>query len=133
MKLLVLSWFDDKKQKVPHKSVLNFKKVPHKNVIYFVITLNFSIIRGKRMLGSIYLKQKYGWRYRVFCEPIALFCKCTYLTHKIRKHMRSKNTLEYLGLWEQLNNPNFKGAEFDPLLKEAGFRYILICKVIYKH
>ena len=29
--------------------------------------------------------------------------------------MRSKNTLEYLGLWEQLNNPNFKGAEFDPL------------------
>ena len=60
MKLLVLSWFDDKKQKVPHKSVLNFKKVPHKNVIYFVITINFSIIRGKRMLGSIYLKQKYG-------------------------------------------------------------------------
>lgn len=60
MKLLVLSWFDDKKQKVPHKSVLNFKKVPHKNVIYFVITLNFSIIRGKRMLGNIYLKQKYG-------------------------------------------------------------------------
>ena len=34
--------------------------------------------------------------------------------------MRSKNTLVYLGLWEQLNNPNFKGAEFDPLLKEAG-------------
>ena len=28
--------------------------------------------------------------------------------------MRSKNTLEYLGLWEQLNNPNLKGAEFDP-------------------
>ena len=47
--------------------------------------------------------------------------------------MRSKNTLEYLGLWEQWNNPNFKGADFDPLLKEAGFRYILICKVIYKH
>ena len=34
--------------------------------------------------------------------------------------MRSKNTLEYLGLWEQLNNPNFKGVEFAPLLKEAG-------------
>ena len=58
--------------------------------------------------------------YRVFCGPMALFCKSTYLTHKIRKHMRSKNTLEYLGLWDQLNNPNFKGAEFDPLLKEAG-------------
>ena len=29
-------------------------------------------------------------------------------------------TLEYLGLWEKLNNPNFKGVEFDPLLAEAG-------------
>ena len=48
------------------------------------------------------------------------FINVRYLTHKIRKHMRSKNTLVYLGLWEQLNNPNFKGAEFDPLLKEAG-------------
>jgi hypothetical protein len=28
--------------------------------------------------------------------------------------------LEYLGLWELLNNPDFKGVEFDPLLKAAG-------------
>lgn len=34
--------------------------------------------------------------------------------------MRLKNTLEYLGLWELLNNPKFKGVEFDPLLREAG-------------
>ena len=34
--------------------------------------------------------------------------------------LRQKNTLEYLGLWEKLNNPNFKGVEFDPLLAEAG-------------
>lgn len=34
--------------------------------------------------------------------------------------MRVKNTLEYLGIWEKLNNPNFKGGEFDPLLTEAG-------------
>ena len=26
--------------------------------------------------------------------------------------MRSRTTIEYLGLWEQLNNPNFKGLEF---------------------
>ena len=25
-----------------------------------------------------------------------------------------------MGLWEQLNNPMFKGGEFDPLLIEAG-------------
>ena len=38
----------------------------------------------------------------------------------IKNWMRSKNTLEYLGLWEVLNNPDFKGVEFDPLLKYAG-------------
>ena len=38
----------------------------------------------------------------------------------IKNWLRSKNTLEYLGLWEKLNNPNFKGVEFDPLLREAG-------------
>ncbi len=38
----------------------------------------------------------------------------------IKNWLRSKNTLEYLGLWEQLYNPSFKGVEFDPLLKEAG-------------
>ena len=38
----------------------------------------------------------------------------------VKNWMRQKNTLEYLGLWEKLNNPNFKGVEFDPLLAEAG-------------
>lgn len=38
----------------------------------------------------------------------------------VKNWMRVKNTLEYLGLWESLNNPDFKGVEFDPILKEAG-------------
>ena len=38
----------------------------------------------------------------------------------IKNWMRQKNTLEYLGLWERLYNPAFKGVEFDPLLAEAG-------------
>ena len=38
----------------------------------------------------------------------------------VKNWMRVKNTLEYLGLWEKLNNPCFKGVEFDPLLAEAG-------------
>lgn len=27
----------------------------------------------------------------------------------------AKNTIEFWGLWEQLNNPNFKGANSAPL------------------
>ena len=38
----------------------------------------------------------------------------------VKNWMRVKNTLEYLGLWESLNNPDFIGVEFDPILKEAG-------------
>lgn len=33
----------------------------------------------------------------------------------VKNWLRSKNTLEYLGLWEQLNNPNFNVVEFDSL------------------
>lgn len=38
----------------------------------------------------------------------------------VKNWLRQKNTLEYLGLWEKLYNPCFKGVEFDPLLAEAG-------------
>lgn len=38
----------------------------------------------------------------------------------IKNWMRSKSTIEFLGLWEQLNNPNFKGVEFDTFKNEAG-------------
>lgn len=38
----------------------------------------------------------------------------------IKNWMRNRNTLEFLGLWEQLNNENFKGVEFDLFKKEAG-------------
>ncbi len=38
----------------------------------------------------------------------------------INNWMRGKDTIEFLGLWEQLHNPNFKPIEFDRFRKEAG-------------
>jgi len=38
----------------------------------------------------------------------------------VKNWMRSKTTIEFLGLWEQLNNPEFKGVEFDSFMHEAG-------------
>lgn len=32
-----------------------------------------------------------------------------------RNWLRRKDTIEYLGLWEQLNNPDFKGVDSTPL------------------
>lgn len=31
----------------------------------------------------------------------------------IRNWLRNRNTIEFLGIWEQLNNPDFKPVEFD--------------------
>ena len=31
----------------------------------------------------------------------------------IQNWMRNRNTLEYIGLWEILNNPNFNRVQFD--------------------
>ena len=38
----------------------------------------------------------------------------------VKNWMRTKSTIEFLGLWEQLYNPNFKGVEFDTFRNEAG-------------
>lgn len=38
----------------------------------------------------------------------------------VKNWLRSKNTLLFLGLWEKLNNPEFKGVEFDSFMMEAG-------------
>ncbi|OAM89064.1 KilA-N domain-containing protein [Termitidicoccus mucosus] len=38
----------------------------------------------------------------------------------IRNWLRNRNTLEFLGIWEQLNNPSFKPVEFDGFRIQAG-------------
>lgn len=39
---------------------------------------------------------------------------------RIKNWMRNRNTLEFLGLWETMNNPGFKPVEFDRFRNEAG-------------
>lgn len=38
----------------------------------------------------------------------------------VKNWLRSKSTIEFLGLWEKINNPEFKGVEFDSFRSEAG-------------
>ena len=38
----------------------------------------------------------------------------------IRNWMRGRDTLEFLGLWERLHNPDFKPVEFDAFRSQAG-------------
>ena len=38
----------------------------------------------------------------------------------VKNWLRSRSTIEFLGLWEKINNPNFKGVEFDSFKSKAG-------------
>ena len=38
----------------------------------------------------------------------------------IQNWLRNRNTIEFLGVWEQLYNPGFKSIEFDGIRKQAG-------------
>jgi hypothetical protein len=38
----------------------------------------------------------------------------------IQNWMRTRSAIEFCGLWEQLNNPDFKRIEFDAFKNESG-------------
>jgi len=47
----------------------------------------------------------------------------------IQNWIRNRNTIEFLGIWEHLNNPNFNPIEFDGIRKQAGLNsFVLIAK-----
>ncbi|PKO05411.1 MAG: DNA-binding protein [Chloroflexi bacterium HGW-Chloroflexi-3] len=47
----------------------------------------------------------------------------------IQNWLRNRNTIEFLGIWEQLNNPEFKPIEFDGFRNRAGLNsFILTAK-----
>jgi len=47
----------------------------------------------------------------------------------IQNWLRNRNTIEFLGIWEQLNNPDFNPIEFDGIKKQAGLNsFVLTAK-----
>jgi hypothetical protein len=44
----------------------------------------------------------------------------------IQNWMRNRNTVEFLGIWEQLNNPNFKPIEFEGFKNQAGLNSFVL-------
>lgn len=47
----------------------------------------------------------------------------------IEKWLRNKNTIEFLGIWEKMYNPDFNSPEFEGIINEAGLnRFVLSVK-----
>ena len=55
-------------------------------------------------------------KYRNRYEPFSI----------INNWMRNRGTIEFLGLWERLNNPDFKPVEFERFRIEAGSNYFVL-------
>jgi len=46
--------------------------------------------------------------------------------HVIQNWMRNRNTIEFLGVWERLNNADFKPLEFEGFKKRAGLNSFVL-------
>ncbi len=44
----------------------------------------------------------------------------------IKNWLRDRNTIEFMGLWREINNPYFKWVEFDSFKKEDGFNHFVL-------
>jgi len=44
----------------------------------------------------------------------------------ISNWLRNRNTIEFLGIWERLNNPDFNPIEFDGIRKQAGLNSFIL-------
>ncbi len=63
-----------------------------------------------------YISLTYIAKYRNNQEPFAI----------INNWMRGRSTIEFLGLWEKLSNPDFKPLEFERFKSEAGDNYFVL-------
>jgi hypothetical protein len=71
-------------------------------------------------IGSINLKDY------ISLTDVAKFKDAENPRYIIQNWMRTKNTVEFLGIWELLNNDGFNRVEFEAVRNEAGFNSFVL-------
>jgi hypothetical protein len=66
---------------------------------------------------ALYSQQKEDY---ICITDIARYKDADRTDYIIQNWLRNRNTIEFLGIWEHLNNPDFKPIEFDGFRKQAG-------------
>jgi hypothetical protein len=69
--------------------------------------------------SAITVRQRDGEDY-ISLTDIARYKNADRTDDLVRNWLRNRNTLEFLGLWEQLNNDGFNPVEFDGIKTQAG-------------
>lgn len=44
----------------------------------------------------------------------------------VKNWIRNRNTIDFLGAWEKINNPHFKGVEFDTFRMDSGLNSFVL-------
>ncbi len=74
-------------------------------------------ITAKGLLVTVISKNKDDY---ISLTDIARYKNSNEPKDVIKNWMRKRDLIEYLGLWEKINNPDFKLVEFDQFKNEAG-------------
>lgn len=65
---------------------------------------------ARKMSFAAFIQRADIAKYRNTVEPFSV----------INNWMRSKSTIDFIGLWEKIDNPGFKPIEFQRFRNEAG-------------
>lgn len=88
-------------------------------------------MKGKMEVGGIEIavkKEENGKDY-ICISDIARSRVDNYPGYVIQNWMRNKNTIEFLGVWEKIYNPDFNCIEFEAIKSEAGYnRFVMTPK-----
>jgi hypothetical protein len=81
-------------------------------------------VKGTEITVLVHDEQDY-----ISLTDIARYKDADRTDYLISNWMRNRNTIEFLGIWEALNNPNFNPIEFDGIKRHAGLNsFILTAK-----
>src|SRR5450432_3289705 len=82
-----------------------------------------------KVLSQEVTVQRRNERDYISLTDIARYKDAERTDYLILNWMRNRNTIEFLGIWEHLNNPNFNPIEFDGIKTQAGLNsFILTAK-----
>ena len=57
---------------------------------------------------------------------IARYKNADFTADVVKNWMRNRSTIEFLGVWEQINNSNFKLVEFDGFKRDSGLNTFVL-------
>ena len=62
----------------------------------------------------------------IYLTDIAKYKNPDHPDDVIRNWLRNRNTVEFLGVWERLNNPSFNPVEFDGIRMQTGLNSFVL-------